>query len=47
MVVDVQLDHRLSDYDGHGVPLVVIVRRRLAAILDGRRVDLVLYFAIV
>ena len=47
MVVDVQLDHRLRDDDGRGVPLVVVLRRRLAAVLDGRSVDLVLHFEIV
>ena len=47
VVVDVQLDHRLRDDDGRSVPLVVVVRRRLAAVLDGCSVDLVLHFEIV
>ena len=43
MVVDVELDHGLGDDEGHGVPLVVVVRRCLAAVLEGHRVDLVLW----
>ena len=43
MVVDVQLDHGLGDDESYGVPLVVVVRRRLAAVLEGHRVDLVLW----
>ena len=42
VVVDVELDHGLGDDDGRRVPLVVVVRRRLAAVLHRRSVDLVL-----
>ena len=47
VVVDVELDHGLGDDDGRRVPLVVVVRRRLAAVLHRRSVDLVLCVLVV